>query len=200
VVDTLARSAVGVDENSSMEMGRFIDAIDHMRRDLNCSALIVHHTGKNGDIRGSTALRGACDSVMILSKQDAILKLSNNHDDGGKNKHDAEHPPIMVELVERAVSLHGVDYRSAVIMPAAAVIRSPKTSGRLTPSQRTILEFLDTADKAVKISEIVSGTNVSQAQIYRVIKELREAKYVTYNDELDNYLITDEGKKAWYGS
>lgn len=200
VIDTLARSMVGADENSSMEMGRFIDAVDRMRRELNCGVLIVHHTGKNGDIRGSTALRGACDSVLILSKQDALLKLSNSHDDGGKNKHDREFNTLTMELVERAISINGVDYRSAVMMPAAAVIRSPRQSGQLTPSQRTVLEFLDTADKAVKVNEIVSSTNVSQAQVYRVMKELKESKYVVYNEAVDTYGITDEGKQAWYGA
>jgi len=69
VVDTMARSMVGGDENSARDVGLFIAALDDQRI---TSTLVVHHTGKDGGSeRGSTALRGAAD-VMALIERDGL--------------------------------------------------------------------------------------------------------------------------------
>jgi RecA-family ATPase len=47
VIDTLARSMAGGDENAAKGVGEFIAAIDRLRGDH--AALVVHHTGKDGD-------------------------------------------------------------------------------------------------------------------------------------------------------
>jgi DNA transposition AAA+ family ATPase len=65
VLDTLARLIPGADENSSKDMGEAIRAMDGLRRAFDATVLLIHHTGKNGELeRGSGALRGAAD-VMI---------------------------------------------------------------------------------------------------------------------------------------
>jgi hypothetical protein len=65
ILDTLARLIPGADENSSKEMGEAIREIDRLRRAFGATILLIHHTGKNGELeRGSGALRGAAD-VMI---------------------------------------------------------------------------------------------------------------------------------------
>lgn len=59
VVDTLDR-CYGGEENSSKEMGQFIDGLEELRRDLRTALLVVHHTRKEGDReRGTTALPAA---------------------------------------------------------------------------------------------------------------------------------------------
>lgn len=64
VLDTMARSMPGGDENSAMDVGLVIANADHIRKELRAAVLIVHHTGKNGDQeRGSTALRGSADAM-----------------------------------------------------------------------------------------------------------------------------------------
>ncbi|QTX32861.1 AAA family ATPase [Aminithiophilus ramosus] len=68
VVDTLARSFSGGDENSSADMGRFIMALDGLRSRYECTVLVVHHSG-HGDksrSRGSSAFRGALDTEMLV--------------------------------------------------------------------------------------------------------------------------------------
>ncbi len=68
VVDTLARAAVGLEENSQKEMGIFVDAVDRMRRRHGCTVLVVHHTGhgEQSRARGSSALRAAWDVEIGL--------------------------------------------------------------------------------------------------------------------------------------
>lgn len=70
VFDTLARCAVGADENSSQEMGVVVANVDRIRRVLGdgCSVLLVHHSGKSAPtaMRGSSAINGAVDTALAL--------------------------------------------------------------------------------------------------------------------------------------
>lgn len=70
VIDTLARSAVGADENSARDMGQVIAAADSIGKKLECLVLLVHHSGKAGGERGSSALRGAADSMFEIRRHD----------------------------------------------------------------------------------------------------------------------------------
>ena len=68
-VDTLHKwvSALGLDENSSRDMGFAISELERLREALNCLVVVVHHTGLNGDkrMRGSSALLGAADGLLM---------------------------------------------------------------------------------------------------------------------------------------
>ncbi len=73
----MARSMVGGDENAARDVGLFIDNVDQVRRRYGAAALVVHHTGKDGKLeRGSTALRGAADTLVALRPDDDELKLT----------------------------------------------------------------------------------------------------------------------------
>ena len=76
VIDTLARSMAGGDENSTHDMNAVIAAADRVRMLLGCHVLIVHHTGKNGENeRGSSALRGACDTMLKVHADNGAIML-----------------------------------------------------------------------------------------------------------------------------
>lgn len=74
IFDTLARCAVGADENSSQEMGVVVDHLDRIRRRISassgagCTAMVVHHSGKSAPavMRGSSAVLGAMDTAIAL--------------------------------------------------------------------------------------------------------------------------------------
>lgn len=71
IFDTLARCMAGGDENSARDMGLLIQGADRIRHELGCAVLLVHHTNKSGESeRGSTALRGAVDTLLKLKKND----------------------------------------------------------------------------------------------------------------------------------
>lgn len=75
VVDTLARCFVG-DENQQEDMGAFVRALDALRENNQATVLVVHHTNAGGDReRGNTAFRGACDTMVQVSKDDMELTL-----------------------------------------------------------------------------------------------------------------------------
>jgi len=79
VIDTLAKSMVGGDENGAEDMGRAIDGADRLRHVTGSAVLLLHHTTKSNDrmMRGSGALLGAADVVLGLTKQkDGATTLS----------------------------------------------------------------------------------------------------------------------------
>ena len=68
-IDTFARASAGSDENSARDAGKIIAALDFLKDELGCTVIVVHHTGKNGDIRGSSAYMGAFDAVIKAVKE-----------------------------------------------------------------------------------------------------------------------------------
>lgn len=95
VLDTYARSMVGGEENSAKDTGRVIEAFDRLRFTLNSAVLCNHHTGKDGGSeRGSGALRGAADTMLMLNKGPADSLLLTVDD----QKNFAEGPPIALRL------------------------------------------------------------------------------------------------------
>ncbi|NVJ98364.1 MAG: AAA family ATPase [Alphaproteobacteria bacterium] len=74
VIDTLARTFNGGNENSAEDMGQFIDGCKKLQTETGAHVLVVHHAGKNSDygMRGSSALLGAADLVIKISKSKEI--------------------------------------------------------------------------------------------------------------------------------
>lgn len=75
VIDTLARSMPGGEENSAKDMGVVIAHLDRIREQTGAAVAVVHHTGKDAarGMRGSNALHGAVDtSLEIVGDQHAV--------------------------------------------------------------------------------------------------------------------------------
>jgi hypothetical protein len=71
VIDTWARALTGGDENSAQDAGLAIDVCETIKDKTGATPLIVHHTGADGSReRGSTALRGAADAQMLMTKDE----------------------------------------------------------------------------------------------------------------------------------
>lgn len=69
VMDTFARMSGGLEENSSKDMGAAVSRMDKVRRTSGAAVLVVHHTS-NGTTksRGSSAINGAMDSELLLTR------------------------------------------------------------------------------------------------------------------------------------
>jgi hypothetical protein len=70
IIDTLARCMPSGDENSSQDMGSFLQNIDRLRRAIDGLVLIVHHTGKNqaAGARGHSSFFSAMDGCVEVSR------------------------------------------------------------------------------------------------------------------------------------
>lgn len=68
IFDTLARMSSGLDENSATDMGNAITIFDKLKRTTGAGVLYVHHTTRGTTHgRGTTALRGALDSEVLVT-------------------------------------------------------------------------------------------------------------------------------------
>lgn len=80
VIDTMARSFSG-DENSAQETGAFVNSVSRWRATLgDCTVLIIAHSGKNtsSGIRGSSAIKAACDFVYVISRPGPLQVVVKN--------------------------------------------------------------------------------------------------------------------------
>ena len=70
VVDTLARSFGGGNENAPQDMGEFIQACDDLMHEFRAALVIVHHTGKDSSAgaRGHSSLFSALDTCLTVKK------------------------------------------------------------------------------------------------------------------------------------
>ena len=99
IIDTLSSSTPGLDENDAGAMSLAIDNVKALICDrIGCSALIVHHAGKDMD-------RGARGSSALEANSEAVF-TSTRKDDGGvervlvecKHIKDADRPaPLVLE-------------------------------------------------------------------------------------------------------
>lgn len=169
ILDTVARCMVGADENSTRDMGMFVSHVDKMRRYLDCGVLLVHHTGKDGSMRGNTALYAACDSVVFLTKMDSRIALHNESDKGGKNKYQREAPSRYMALRPITVNINDTTVQSAALVPADQILTMP--SDPLTSNEQIILDLLGSGGE-YSAKELASMGDLSQSSTYHAIKSL----------------------------
>ncbi len=89
VVDTLARAATGLDENSSRDMGMFLRNFETIKEHFECSILFIHHKGKDESrgMRGSSSLLGAADTCIDIRKEhDNTITIRIEKQKDGENK------------------------------------------------------------------------------------------------------------------
>jgi AAA domain/Bifunctional DNA primase/polymerase, N-terminal len=79
VIDTATRALRGLDENSAKDMGLLAEACEMVQRELDCTVLVIRHTGKDVErgSRGSNVLEGDFDTVLTVERVDKtkICKL-----------------------------------------------------------------------------------------------------------------------------
>jgi hypothetical protein len=84
VIDTLARSIAGGNENAPEVMGAAIQSADRLRELTGAHVLLVHHTGKNDSngARGHSSLKAALDTEIEVTGLDGvrIAKVTKQRD------------------------------------------------------------------------------------------------------------------------
>lgn len=136
VIDTFARSFVGLDENSQKDTGMWIESADRLRQ-LGYTVIFLHHTARNTEFgfrfRGSSAIEGAMDTSFIMHRDGGSAKLKffctkqKDHDEGA--------PMWFTRLaVHPGASLPegGFEEGSVVLIP------TPLVDERFTPEGQSI--------------------------------------------------------------
>ena len=69
-VDTISRVLPGADENLQKDMTLFISACDRVKEVFGSTVSGVHHTSRNGNLRGSTVFDGAADAILSITREE----------------------------------------------------------------------------------------------------------------------------------
>lgn len=191
IIDTLARSMVGGDENNQKDMGLFVYGCDLIRKALNCTVIVVHHTGKAGDSeRGSSVLRGAADMMIAVTNEEGIVKIAC-----GKSKDSKPFMHRYCRLQEVTIMQNGKQVVSAVL---EAWQRVKVDAKELSPNQARILECLasEIFAQGAKASDIKGYSNITNSSFYTALNSLIKrgyAKKLGKGASVDPVIITHIG-------
>lgn len=146
IVDTVARSFGGGDENSTPDMTKFVAALDQFRERYACTILLVHHTGHTDKkrARGNMALKGALDAeYRVEKKRDGVVIECT------KMKDAPEPPPIHFSLmsIELGTGQDGKQITSAALRPMGDF--SSDVVQKMSENQLLGLNSYEAAVKAV---------------------------------------------------
>ena len=172
IIDTLARSTDGLNENDAIDMGKVITALYRLRdaRGENMTTiLVVHHTGwgDQSRSRGSTRLPSDTDFSFTTTKGDGIkpftLKCTKLKEDRLPDTFN-----FTLGTVEVAE-----DVTSCVIRPAAPASVGAPADDSQTAHQAVLLALHQRDGQTSK--ELTESTGRSQPVISTATKTLREA-------------------------
>lgn len=215
VLDTLARCFLGGDENSSRDMGRFVEACDAMRKATGASILVVHHTGKNGEQeRGSSALRAGADAMYRVTREEEWDFAGTARFVVEKRKDAAHASDLLFDMhvVPLGERPDGRPLSSLVPMASSARVLNhdrvkkagrgrERAQGGKAPLQRAmILHSLATTfqRRGAPGSTLMAATGIPKSSFYNRLKELEDGGLLIVEDEgrYDNFTISEKGT-AW---
>lgn len=193
VVDTLARSMLGGDENSSRDMAQFIARCDMLKQRFGCAVIVVHHTSKAGIWeRGSGSLRGASDAMIRVSAEDELIVIECS-----KAK-DAQPFETMYRKLQ-PVDIGMMNEDGEVVMPMVLIETDrfseiDQLSG-LTRNQKAVLEnivevFRDGFTLA-ELNELMP--TMDRGNLHRILSRLKALKYIRQESKRDPYEVLEEG-------
>jgi AAA domain len=182
IVDTLPRCLVGGDENSAKDMGRAVAALDRLRETLRCTVLVLHHTARHHDAeRGSTALRGAADTMLAVTK-------------------DGDSVTIACAKQKDAADFDEIKLRMVLVGDSCVLELAPETSQTDGPTgaARTLLEVLAEAfdEDGASYTRWLKASRLDERTFGRARNMVIKKKWVEKRGERRNgrYFLTDAGR------
>lgn len=186
VIDTLARSLPGADENSAKDVGMAVDSMSRIGAEFGCLVLAVHHVGHGEQYRerGSSALRGAVDTSMSVTATNGVIVLACS-----KQKEAEEFDPISLTLEH--------------VGPSVVVrrcVEGDPLAMRLQDSDRRAVTWVSRQGEplGVGMKAIEVGTGLSESTVKRRMKVLVRTGLLEKHDHdgRPRYSVTDRGLVA----
>lgn len=189
VIDTLARSMGGGDENSPVDMGAMVEHFDRVRSFTGAHVTVVHHTGKDAarGMRGHSSLLGAIDTEIEVG--DGIVRTGKQRDLESDQSF-----AFRLRSVALGIDADGRPMRSAIAEIEPIVEgRATSTPGKLTALELKILEVMKAADpvKPLSVAEIAGallarGQGSPESSVRRTLYALK-----------DKCLVENLGRGKW---
>lgn len=207
VIDTVARAMTGRDENSTQDMGEFVDACAELQNlPSRPHVALVHHESKSGGMRGSSALLGAGDTMLHVERTDDgrqwCVEYSKDDADGQDHAFD-------LQLVDLGTDDDGDTTTSCVIVDQGRAMPRPQTKPP-TNVEKTLMALSTAIGKAgmeapahleIPVQFVVTG-DYWRAEAVKLIagetQESRSAAFRTARKKLfDDGLVAGVGNFVW---
>ena len=171
IIDTLARTFGGHNENSTQDMNHFITNCDMLKSNER-SVMIVHHSGHNGErARGNSAFYAALDAEIFLRKTKNDVTASCT-----KMKDAPDFDDLNFLLTPLDLDVEGTEFQSCFLQEVAQLEKAP----RLSLNQQLALDTL------------ISGTKRSVPQGSLHLEDWRSLFYAGHTGDSE-----DTKKKAF---
>ena len=178
-VDTLARCMAGGDENSAKDMGLFVQACDRLREETGSAVVVVHHSGKaeKGE-RGSSALRGAADTMIELADEGGgRVRMSCS-----KQKEDAAFQDLVLERNTVTVEFlgEGKVVQSCFLSPLGGETESGQGHADLGDASLQICRTLMDAffEDGATGPQLMDASEQKKSSFYEKLKAAVEKGYI----------------------
>ena len=171
-LDTLAVTFGGGDENSSVDMGRYVANVKRIIAETGAAVLIVHHTGKDEarGMRGHSALLGALDAELAIEKAEGGERILRT----GKVREGESFTDLFaftLRPVELGTDADGDPVRTCVVevLGDAGLAKARRSTKGLGKNQRAIVDVLTqrgsmARPELVKLLRDEHGFTASRAQ------------------------------------
>jgi hypothetical protein len=182
IIDTVARSMIGGDENAARDMSKVVEAADMIRRAAGGCVLLIHHSGKDESrgMRGSIALEAGCDAAWEITSDTAWLTATCHR----QKNHPTDGQPIVLAMAKIG--------ESVVLVPDT---RRPVDT--LHDSIRTTLLALDQVETGTGTSTSVwlRTSGIEERTFYRHRKKLLALNLIVNvgSDSQPRYQLTEAG-------
>jgi hypothetical protein len=192
VVDTLAQTTPGADENSAQDMGKAIANVRAVGRAVGATVILVHHAGKDATkgARGWSGLRAAADFELEITRDGENRAINTTKQKDGR---DDLSWGFRLEVVPIDMDEDGDIIESAVVVEndvqvAAGVHGAGRASGK---RQATIDKNLKLKKWGAAIleaySELALGGPVLESEVILVAR----------NKSKETFPDVPDGRRAW---
>lgn len=162
VIDTLAQSAPGSDENSSAHMGTIIANAQLLQKMTNSLVVLIHHTGKDASrgARGHSSLHAALDAALEVKRTQGGLEwLSAKVKDGASGNATS----FRLERVVLGKDEDGDEISSCVAV--GDLFRKPPLAQPNGKNQKAVLDALLLKFEAGTTIEADEALNIAKASL-----------------------------------
>jgi hypothetical protein len=190
VIDTMNYSLGTAGENDANQMTEYFARLArNLIRRFKATVILVHHTNKDGsDIRGSSTIRGALDSLFLVGQENGQYKVKND-----KHKDLEKLAPIYLE--SRATSFELPDGSNESNLALFWSELSPSTEG-LSFGQTQLLSIMFKAVGffgEMKKADLIQRLDADSSNFAKnYLNPLRDAGYIEYSKSVVKLLRIEE--------
>lgn len=167
VIDALADVMLGGDENTARDVQRVFYNLRHAAERTGAAMVVVHHRGKTGTYRGSSAIQGAVDLMLLVESK----PTSPNIDIATLKSRDSE--PFNLYAVAR--------FEDEVTVITSSTGASPTES--LSDCERHVLQYLaENGDATVAEIQANAGKHSADAARQAVYSLKRKSRVERKDD------------------